>query len=80
LEQCLLSVEKALQNLNAEIIVIDNNSRDGSIDFFKNRFQKVIFKWNKSNTGFAKANNEALEMAKGEYILFLNPDTILSED
>jgi GT2 family glycosyltransferase len=73
-------VEKALQNHNAEIIVIDNNSRDGSIDFFKNRFQKVIFKWNKSNTGFAKANNEALEMAKGEYILFLNPDTILSED
>lgn len=80
MEQCLLSVEKALKNLNAEIIVIDNNSQDGSVDFFKNRFSKVVFKWNKSNTGFAKANNQALEMAKGDYILFLNPDTILSED
>jgi GT2 family glycosyltransferase len=80
LEQCLLSVGKALQNLNGEIIVIDNNSQDGSVDFFKDRFPEVVFKWSESNTGFAKANNQALEMAKGDYILFLNPDTILSED
>lgn len=80
LEQCLLSVEKALKNIENEIIVIDNNSEDGSFDFFKNRFEQVIFRWNQSNAGFAKANNEALEIAKGEYVLFLNPDTILPED
>jgi len=80
LELCLLSVEKALKNIDGEIIVIDNHSTDGSFDFFKNRFPKVTFIWNKTNTGFAKANNQALHIAKGDFILFLNPDTIVSEE
>ncbi|HZW64930.1 MAG TPA: glycosyltransferase, partial [Hanamia sp.] len=80
LELCLLSVEKALENIDGEIIVIDNHSTDGSFDFFKNRFPKVTFIWNKTNTGFAKANNQALHIAKGDFILFLNPDTIVSEE
>lgn len=80
LEQCLFSVIKAIKNIDGEIIVTDNNSTDGSFQFFQNRFPQVDFIWNKTNFGFAKANNQALKIAKGEYILFLNPDTIVPED
>jgi GT2 family glycosyltransferase len=80
LEQCLFSVIKAVKNINAEIFVVDNASTDASFDFLKNRFPEVNFTWNKSNVGFAKANNQALKIAQGEYILFLNPDTIVPED
>lgn len=69
-----------MKNIDGEIIVIDNNSSDGSFDFFQNRFPSVTFLWNTTNPGFAKANNQALKIAKGEFILFLNPDTIISED
>jgi len=80
LEQCLFSVKKALKDIDGEIFVVDNSSDDGSADFFRNRFPQVNFIWNDSNAGFAKANNQALKLAKGEYILFLNPDTIVPED
>lgn len=80
LEQCLCSVIKACTNTEAEILVVDNNSTDGSKAFFANRFPLVNFIWKDANLGFAKANNEALKLAKGEKILFLNPDTILPED
>jgi GT2 family glycosyltransferase len=84
LEQCLYSLLKAIDNLpslaDAEVIVFDNASSDGSRDFFINKFQNVQFIWHNENLGFAKANNRALSLAKGKYILFLNPDTILSED
>lgn len=80
LEQCLCSVLKACVNIKAEIIVVDNNSTDGSRDFFSNRFETVKFIWSNINAGFAKANNEGLKIATGEKILFLNPDTILPED
>lgn len=80
LEQCLCSVIKASANIVAEIIVVDNNSSDGSRAFFANRFPQVTFIWKTVNVGFAKANNEALKQAKGEKVLFLNPDTILPED
>jgi GT2 family glycosyltransferase len=73
-------VIKALRNIEGEIIVVDNYSTDDSASFFKDRFQEVQFIWNTVNTGFAKANNQALELASGEYILFLNPDTIVPED
>jgi len=73
-------VIKAMKNIEGEIIVVDNNSSDGSFEFFQNRFSEVKFIWNKNNLGFAKANNLALKIAKGEYILFLNPDTIIAED
>ncbi len=80
LEQCLCSVLKAIQNIEAEIFVVDNNSADDSKLFFKGKFNAVKFIWNKKNLGFAKANNSALRFAKGKYILFLNPDTIVEED
>jgi GT2 family glycosyltransferase len=77
---CLSSVEKALQSIEGEILVIDNNSTDGSKDFLCNKFPNVKFIWNTENEGFAKANNRALQLACGDYILFLNPDTIVPED
>ena len=69
-----------MQNVEAEIFVVDNNSSDGSKAFFKDKFAGIHFIWNQENTGFAKANNMALQRASGKYILFLNPDTIVPED
>ena len=80
LEQCLCSVVKASANIKTEIFVVDNHSNDGSKIFFSNRFPQVQFIWKNENDGFAKANNEALKIAKGQKILFLNPDTIVPED
>lgn len=80
LEQCLHSVQKACAGIDSEIIVADNNSSDGSRAYLQDNFSSVKFIWNKDNIGFAKANNLALEIASGNYILFLNPDTILAED
>ncbi len=80
LEHCLLSVIKACKNIDAEILVVDNNSTDGSKAYVETKFKSVRFFWNKENVGFGKANNFALLFAKGEHILFLNPDTIVPED
>ncbi|MEJ7586052.1 MAG: glycosyltransferase family 2 protein [Ferruginibacter sp.] len=80
LEQCLCSVINACQNIDAEIFVVDNNSTDGSKIFFEERFSRITFIWSPVNSGFGRANNLALQKAVGEYILFLNPDTILPED
>ena len=80
LEQCLYSVENAILNIDAEIIVIDNNSNDGSKEFFADKFPNVKFIWNKENIGFSKANNIGQAQATGKYILFLNPDTIVADD
>lgn len=80
LEQCLCSVQKAIAGIDAEIIVIDNNSQDGSVEYLQPLFPPVIFLTNEKNLGFGKANNIALQQAKGKYILFLNPDTIVAED
>ena len=71
---------RAIKNTSAEIIVIDNNSTDGSNIFLCNKFANVLYIWNKENVGFSKANNIALRQAKGKYVLFLNPDTIIAED
>lgn len=76
----MYSLKKACAGIEVEVFVVDNNSTDNSRDYLEHRFPEVQFIWNESNTGFAKANNKAVARAKGEYILFLNPDTILSED
>ena len=80
LEQCLYSVIKASKNVNAEIFVIDNNSTDGSKDYLGSCFPSVRFIWHQSNMGFGKANNFVLKETSGDYVLFLNPDTIIPED
>jgi GT2 family glycosyltransferase len=80
LEQCLCSVKKAVTGLDAEIIVIDNNSTDNSIAYLQPRFDWVRFVLNEENLGFAKACNQGIKLSKGKYILFLNPDTIVPEN
>ncbi len=80
LEQCLLSVHKAVEGMEAEVLVVDNASTDGSRDYLEPKFKNTCFTWNTENVGFGKACNQALKHTKGEYILFLNPDTIVPED
>ncbi len=80
LEQTLLSVQKAAQHVETEVIVVDNNSRDNSVSMVQEKFPWVRLIANTQNTGFATANNQGIEIAKGAYILFLNPDTVVRED
>ena len=80
LEQCVLSVQRALEGIDAEIIVVDNNSPDDSCAMMKERFPDVKLIENKDNPGFPKGNNIGVAVAKGEYICILNPDTVVSED
>lgn len=80
LEQCLCSVTKAIKNIDAEILVVDNASKDGSIEYLQPKFSTVKFIANAENVGFANANNKALQNSLGQYVLFLNPDTIVPED
>ena len=80
LEQCLNAVYKALKNVEGEVFVVDNNSIDGSLAMVRDKFPQVQLIANKDNVGFSRANNQALRIAKGEYHLLLNPDTIVEED
>ena len=80
LELCVLSVQKAIQNLDAEIIVVDNNSSDDSCKMMQLRFPEIKLIANHENTGFPKGNNIGVAAAKGEYICILNPDTVVAED
>jgi GT2 family glycosyltransferase len=80
LAHCLLSLQRAIINMQTEIIVVDNASSDGSVEMLQQNFPWVISIANDKNVGFAKANNQAVEIAKGKYILYLNPDTIVPED
>ena len=80
LQLCLSSVQEAIADLDAEIIVIDNNSSDDSCGLVKELFPQIKLIENKKNVGFAKANNQAVAIAKGDYICILNPDTVVAED
>ncbi len=77
--QCLRSVERAMRNICGEIIVIDNHSTDGSIPYLQPLFPSVQFVSVNENLGFARGNNLGIEQARGDYLLFLNPDTLLEE-
>ena len=70
----------ALQRVSGEVIVVDNSSVDDSCTMVKTLFPTVKLIESPVNLGFSKANNLALAKAQGEYILFLNPDTVVSED
>jgi len=80
LAQCLSSLFEAIQNIDAEVFVVDNHSEDGSVEMVKERFHKVQIIANCENIGFARANNQAIQKAIGDYILLLNPDTLVQAD
>lgn len=80
LNQCLSSVQKAIKDLSAEVFIVDNKSMDGSVKMIKKKYPKFNLIENKKNVGFSKANNQAIKLANGEYILLLNPDTVIEED
>lgn len=70
----------ALRGLEAEVIVVDNASADGSQEYLSQKFPEVKFLWGKENLGFGKANNQALKITSGDFVLLLNPDTIVAEN
>ena len=80
LQNLLHSIEKAAADLEVEIIIVDNASDDGSIEMLHKNFNNIILIENKKNVGFGAANNQGLKIAKGKFILLLNPDTIVKED
>ena len=80
LQQALESILKATQSIETEIFVVDNHSVDGSIEMLQTQFPQIDLIQNQDNLGFAKANNQALKKARGEYIWLLNPDTLVQED
>ena len=80
LEQCLHSVQNACRGLDAEVFVVDNDSVDGSVKMVKEKFPEVLLIENKDNKGFSAANNQAIRKSSGEYVLLLNPDTIVEDD
>ena len=77
LADCLKSIYEQTKNIDFEVIVSDNGSKDGSIEMLKQDFPQVILIENNANLGFGAANNRGLEVAKGKYIFYLNSDTIL---
>ena len=80
LEQALMSAQKAMRGIDGEIYVVDNHSVDNSVAMVKAKFPNVKLIENQDNVGFAKANNQAIRISSGEYVLLLNPDTVVEED
>lgn len=80
LENALTSIGRALEGIDGEVIVVDNASRDNSVAMVRKTFPWVHVIANEENVGFARANNQALRVAKGKYILLINPDSIVQED
>ena len=77
-EQCLRSVLRALEGIDGEVIVVDNHSKDGSVDYLRERFPNVRLIESRHNQGFSRANNIAIRQSQGEYVLLLNPDTVVA--
>ena len=80
LAQCIHSVLKAMDGIEGEIIVVDNDSKDDSVEFIRQLYPQVTIIKNRKNLGFSRANNIAITQSHGEYILILNPDTIINEN
>jgi len=79
LENCLSSIYKNTRKISFEIIFIDNNSSDHSVEIAEKRFSGIKIIRNKENRGFSRANNQGLEICQGRYALLLNTDTVVKE-
>ena len=79
LDECLQSVKRAIEGIEGEIFVVDNCSSDGTVETLRPRHPDVYFIANKENVGFARANNQAIRQSDSEYVLLLNPDTVVYE-
>ena len=77
LKQCLISVRRAVDSIECEVFVVDNHSSDGSCNMVKEEFPEVKLILNNTNSGFSRANNQAIKKANGKYVLLLNPDTVV---
>ena len=80
LEQCLQSVQRALEGTEGEVFVVDNHSDDDSLKTVREHYPWVRLIENQENLGFSKANNQAIRQAQGDYVLLLNPDTVVADD
>lgn len=80
LEQCLQSVQKALKGIEGEVFVVDNHSEDDSVEILRTNYPWVRLIENPENVGFARANNIAIRQSEAEYVLLLNPDTVVGDD
>jgi GT2 family glycosyltransferase len=79
LDECLQSVERALDGIDGDIYVVDNCSSDGTVETLRPRHPQVHFIANTDNVGFSRANNQAIRQSDSEYVLLLNPDTVVYE-
>ncbi|MBR6444842.1 MAG: glycosyltransferase family 2 protein [Prevotella sp.] len=77
--QCLLSLRRALRDIDAEVCVVDNHSSDGTVDFLREKFPEIKVIASPHNLGFARANNMAIRQTESEFVLLLNPDTFVGE-
>lgn len=80
LEQCLRTVFEALKGMEAEVFVVDNLSTDGSAEMVREKYPEVRLIANQVNVGFSRANNQAIRESAAEYVVLLNPDTVVGED
>lgn len=80
LEQSIISIQKSCKEIDYELFVVDNASSDGSVELIRKKFLGIKLIANTENKGFAVANNQAMRQAQGEYVLLINPDTIVQED
>jgi GT2 family glycosyltransferase len=80
LEQCLQSVQRALEGIEGEVFVVDNHSDDDSVVTVREKYPCVRLIENQENLGFSKANNQAIRQSQADYVLLLNPDTVVAED
>ena len=80
LKECLQSVIKASEDIETEVIIVDNNTSDGSVKMLKEEFPEVKLIANKNNVGFSVAKNQAIKQIKGKHILLLNPDSLVPKD